>query len=277
MPIRILRLSPALRDRLLGAPPDAGSVHSVFDRALNIQWHDRRLITLHGPGPLAAPFAASIAHLPDPGSIPAGAPVYRRGRFLQIRGVVLDVQDGESVDTKVPPTDAAPEPLPIFLSSLEGGPIAPGLSSPSGIWARQRLFHGIRQRHMEAFIEGACALVGLGEGLTPAGDDCLVGALAILHRFAGSWLTGHSLIGSRLAAAANVGTTVVGREFILYALDGTFSEILILLVTANTAEQARGAAGRLLEVGGTSGGDTLDGVRLTLDALCGREQPFSTR
>jgi hypothetical protein len=277
MAIRLLRLSPALRERLRTAPEEAGWIHSVFDRALNIQWHDRRLITLHGPGLLAAPFAAAITRLPDPGSIPVGAPVYRRGSFLQIQGVVLDTRDGRSVETKVTPTDEAPELLAVALTGREAPSVAPGLSSPSGTQARRRLFLGIRRPHVETFIEGACGLVGLGEGLTPAGDDCLVGALAILHRFAGSWLTGHSLIGSRLAAAAEVGTTVVGREFILHALDGRFSEVLILVVTACTAEQMRAAAGCLLETGGTSGADTLDGVRLALDALCGKERPVSIR
>ena len=38
--LQVLRLSPAVATRLEAAPPEAGRVHSVFTRAVNLFWHD---------------------------------------------------------------------------------------------------------------------------------------------------------------------------------------------------------------------------------------------
>src|SRR5574342_261133 len=62
--IAILRWSAATRVRVLASPLEAGRVHSVFRRALNLLWHDGRLLSLHGPTALAAPFAAALSRLP---------------------------------------------------------------------------------------------------------------------------------------------------------------------------------------------------------------------
>ena len=77
-PSHILRWSAVVRERVLAAPPEAGRVHSIFERAVNILWHDGGLITLHGPAPLAAPFAAALTRLY--GSVDADS-----ARGLQLR------------------------------------------------------------------------------------------------------------------------------------------------------------------------------------------------
>ena len=40
-----------------------GRVHSVFARAVNVEWNEPAgaLLTLHGPAPLAAPFAMALS------------------------------------------------------------------------------------------------------------------------------------------------------------------------------------------------------------------------
>jgi len=56
--IRVLRMGRSTCERLNAAPREAGEVHSAYARTLNLLWHAGRLLTLHGPGPLLAPFAA---------------------------------------------------------------------------------------------------------------------------------------------------------------------------------------------------------------------------
>lgn len=266
-PSHILRWSAALRERVLAAPPEAGRVHSIFERAVNLLWHDGGLITLHGPASLAAPFAAAVTRLPAAGSlIPGGAVLWRDNRML-LGPFVFETGDATLVDTTIPPTTEASD---LHVSALAAGAIpavAPGLSSPSGRSAQRRLADGIMHRDARTFLEGACGLIGLGEGLTPAGDDCLVGALAVLQAFARSWLAGRPEIGIEIAAAARAGTTLVGRDFILHALDGSFSESILRVVTARSDHDARRAIAVLSETGGTSGADTLDGMRIALEAL----------
>ena len=63
----------------------------------------------------------------------------------------------------------------------------------------------------------------MGEGLTPAGDDCLVGTLAVIQRFDRAWLVAHPEIQASVRQRAWTGTTVVAREFIVPALAGHFA------------------------------------------------------
>ena len=264
----ILRWSPALRERILDAPPEAGRIHSIFERALNILWHDGGLVALHDPGPLAAPFAASVTRLPEGGSLTPGAEVVRHDSRILLGTFVLGSEGSRLVDTTIHSTTERPDRLTSLLASTAIPVVAPGLCAPGGRSAQRRLADAIVQRDPRTLVEGARALIGLGEGLTPAGDDCLVGALAILHRFTRGWLDEHPEIRFPIAAAARAGTTVVGRDFILHALDGVFSEVVLRVVTAPSDHEVRRAAAALSEMGSTSGADTMRGMRIALEALC---------
>jgi hypothetical protein len=266
-PVRILRWSPSLRERILNAPREAGRVHSVFERALNILWHDGGLVALHGPGPLAAPFAAGVTRPPEAGRLTPGTEVFRRENRILLGPCLLDIKGGTLVDTTIHPTNEGPDLLASALKALAMPAGAPGLSSRIGRSAQRRLVDGIRNRDAQTFVEGARALVGLGEGLTPAGDDCVVGALAILHRFAHAWLEKHPEIRASIGAVAQTGTTTVARDFILHALDGAFSEAILQLVTTTSERDARRAVTYLAATGGTSGADTFHGICLALEAL----------
>ena len=265
--IRVLGASPDVAARLLSAPRDAGCVHSVFERALNLDWHDGRLLTLQGPGPLLAPFAASLARLPRSPALRPGCQVRRRGDVFALDGVFLEPRGARAVDTTMPEGGAGPHPALSVLPS----PLSPAnaLSSPIGGRARSRLAEGVRDRDPAAFIEGALGLVGLGEGLTPAGDDCLVGALAAVHRFAPSWLRAHPEIADTVEQTAAVATTTLAHEFVAHALAGRFADSLIDLLTAESADEVGRAAADVLRSGASSGADTLCGVHLAIAALTG--------
>ena len=264
--IRVLTMSPGAAERFRAAPLDAGRVHSVYARALNLCWHDGRLLTLHGPGRLLAPFAAALAEFPTEAVRP-GLRARRCDDTIMLDGTVLEWRGAVIVDTAMPESSGGPGPVAGFLSALphvEGGP---GLSSAIGRRARLGLAEGLLHREARTFIEGALGLVGLGEGLTPAGDDCVVGALAVTHRFAGPWLRAHPEIEAVVGGAAAHATTAVAREFVTHALAGHFAESLVDLMTAASAEETRRATAELLRTGATSGADTLCGVRLALAAL----------
>ena len=94
-----------------------------------------------------------------------------------------------------------------------------------------------------------------------------MGSLAVARRFRRGYLLDESGVGQALAEAAREGTTLVAREFLLEALEGRFSEIVIALMTAADLPCARAALDDLLDVGATSGADTAAGMRLALEAL----------
>lgn len=118
----------------------------------------------------------------------------------------------------------------------------------------------------------ALRLVGWGEGLTPAGDDYLVGLLAALHAAApgdasrGSF---HAALAAQIASNA-VRTTPIAAHYLLLAAAGHFTEPLLNLRDAllAQADDARldAALQRALAVGATSGADTVAGLLAGLTA-----------
>jgi hypothetical protein len=143
--------------------------------------------------------------------------------------------------------------------------VAAALRAPHGAAATRRLADAIARTDPAAFAGEAAALVGLGEGLTPAGDDVLVGALAALHA------AGHPLAGDRdvavgLRHAARTRTTDLGREFLLHAVDGEFAECVLDAVSGDRDRERRGVTA-LLAHGASSGADTLHGLRVATRAV----------
>ncbi len=264
--ISVLTMSAGSTRRLRAAPTEAGQVHSVFDRAMNVLWHDGRLLTVHGPGPLLAPFAIALAHFPT-GAARPGMRVRRSYDTITLGGIVLDWVDATTVETAMPEHPGDGAAVACLLGALPESRPSGGLTSAAGVRATARLAEGARSHDVLAFLDGALALLGLGEGLTPSGDDCLVGALAVIHRFSRPWLSAHPEIASRIGDAAATATTAIARDFVTHALAGHFAESLLDLMTAASAEQACRAAAELLRTGATSGADTLYGIRLALAAL----------
>jgi len=263
--IIVTRMSAGSAERLARAPSEAGRVHSVFDRAVNLAWHDGRLLTLQQTGPLVAPFAVALDRLPRSAAVRAGTLVRRRGDTLTLGDFTCDCRGAAVANTAMPEgrRGADPDLVDRVAGTVE---CAPALRSVRAQEARACLAEGLRTGDAIAFAYGALGLVGLGEGLTPAGDDFLVGALAVVHRFAPSWLRKHPAVAAAIDAHAAGATTTVAREFVSHALAGHFAESLIELMTAESFEAVERAATRLLDMGATSGADALTGVRAAIRA-----------
>ena len=265
--VGVSRLGESAARRLAAGPRMIGRVHSVFERAANLLCADGRLLTLHGPGPLAAPFAVALVERLPSRELEPGVPVHREGRGQLVLGTLrLDCSAARVVDTSIGP-GSDPRVLAAALAEAPRRPAAPTLASVLALEGRRRLAEGLRHGDADRFVDGARRLIGLGEGLTPAGDDLLVGSLAVARRFRRGYLLDDPGIGQALANAAREGTTLVAREFLLEALEGRFSERVIALLTAADLPCARAALDDLLDVGATSGADTAAGMRLALEAL----------
>ncbi len=103
-------------------------------------------------------------------------------------------------------------------------------------------------------------LVGLGSGLTPAGDDFLVGYLAFLHRY-GSEKELKALRDALYEARHK--TTALSQVFLIRAMEGEFSAPVLALFTAaerSIQEEVLSCTARLCAVGHTSGSDLLGGI-----------------
>ena len=122
-----------------------------------------------------------------------------------------------------------------------------------------RLVEAVRGECPGAAEEACHGLVGLGHGLTPSGDDVLIGFSAALrvreHPFA-------TLVASAAADAAPGRTTDVAAMFHAYAARGEYSQriatVLERLLAGPSSEDIQTA----LAWGASSGADCLLGVLL---------------
>jgi hypothetical protein len=108
-------------------------------------------------------------------------------------------------------------------------------------------------------------LVGLGEGLTPSGDDFLVGLLAILHLTGFLPCRADSSVQAHFCACVRLGTSQLSGEFLRCAFAGHFAEPLVRLVRALCAPSADAwlaHAATLATVGHSSGVDAMVGIAL---------------
>jgi hypothetical protein len=265
--VLVSRMSGDVAARFERRPVGAGRVHSAFERAINIEWRDGGLLVLHGPGPLLAPFAAAVDSVEPLRSLRVGASVTAEPECLVAGALAISWSRAAVVDCSVTARGIPAAPPPRHLLHWPGRHSS-SLDSTAGVAARTHLAAGIRGRDQARLIAGAGALLGLGEGLTPSGDDCLVGALAVLHHASGEWRhrSGPALF-APLARAARERTTAIGREFVLHALVGRFSEPVLDVLRAARPAEGRRAVARLMALGATSGADTLCGMRLACRSL----------
>jgi hypothetical protein len=127
------------------------------------------------------------------------------------------------------------------------------------------LFEGLGSRDLDTIRSGAARLAGLGTGLTPAGDDFMVG---VMH---GLWAIHHQETALRLCetlcAAAVPRTNTLSAAWLKAASQGEAGEpwhLLFEAILSNQPIQVERAASRILSTGHTSGADTLGGFLYTL-------------
>jgi hypothetical protein len=115
-------------------------------------------------------------------------------------------------------------------------------------------------------------LIGWGEGLTPAGDDFLVGLCAALAALAGDdamRLRFQARLSARLADCEGR-TTPIAAHCLRLAAQGHYAERLLCLrnalLAAESADTVGTAVDRALDCGATSGADTVSGLLAGLAA-----------
>ncbi|MBU4561336.1 DUF2877 domain-containing protein [bacterium] len=146
---------------------------------------------------------------------------------------------------------------PCFLSSFENS-----ISQELRI-RTQELTKSIKERNLPEVSKNIKRLIGFGEGLTPSGDDFLVGLIASLH-FLGNSESQHLLKKiKRIINLEKEKTTFLSGKFLEYACQGRFPETILYLIEAIFSGSRQGTektARRCLDFGATSGRDTLLGI-----------------
>jgi hypothetical protein len=251
-------------------------VHSRFRHALNLTCGDGELLTLLDMRYENTPSAIRIA-------APAGwdwrdccvadQPVVRAAGALSGEGWTVALARAVRWE---------PEPLGVPPAALPGSEHCAVLAAELRRYASE---HGLRSelqllpgwpasaRAVSLALDGdvprlrqqVARLVGFGTGLTPDGDDFLLGYLAALT----PWLdleaiALHHALMKQLIGAQLHRTTDISRHYLKMAMQGHFSQPLNSLMAAigRSADwdEIRYSALRVMQVGSTSGVDSLAGV-----------------
>ncbi|GAT72688.1 hypothetical protein MHM582_1164 [Microbacterium sp. HM58-2] len=260
-----------------------GAVHSVHARAANLRFGDLLVGVVSdelddAPWTVRLP-VAEWSQL----ALAEGVPAALRPGEIRIGAAADAVSILLPPERRWTPTGADPAALDVAqlvaahgtLSLFHGA--AP--QTPFGRASAALLAHGVEG--LRAAVTGALAasgsdaalaaavsrLVGLGEGLTPSGDDVLTG-LAFLAAQPGMVL---NRIIPGLARAVDLNaerTTLLSATTIRAALAARGRQSMHDLVHALAAPDSAAlhdAAGRILAIGHSSGADLLTGIRLALE------------
>lgn len=250
-----------------------GRVHSVFAQACNLACNDT-LLTLCASGAGDGPATLRLARgAPDDlrDLFDVGEPIHcrqgcvRAGR-AELRLLPASVWRPTEPGPSLPPSriEAHLRYAQLRLAQRrgrqasvidgEGAPVAAALRD-----ACRALDCEQAARHVES-------LIGWGEGLTPAGDDFLVGLIAGLDALVHLDERRRRFHGALAAALScrTQRTTPIAAHYLRLAAGGHYAEPLIRLRNALLCEDKRdvvdAAVQRALAVGATSGADTVSGL-----------------
>lgn len=253
-----------------------GRVHSVFEHSVNLQIPEQngKLLTLFCASDNTFPGSFYIEDLPVK-EFAVDDPVLIRENCLIIgRNVLIPASDCLKIDLR----QKAEESLLRQVSNIAG---FSGLLKDTARKARfekltgnetETMIYSLLEERVDDLLTDPAdpkkihSLIGLGFGLTPSGDDMLLGIMAVMTAME------HPLLPSLSGAVRDLakGTTDVSRSYLLYASEGNFSgavgDVLSALISGKEEDILR-AADRLLSFGHLSGSDTLYGIACALDLI----------
>lgn len=129
----------------------------------------------------------------------------------------------------------------------------------------------LQAKNSKAFEGAALRVLGLGNGLTPSGDDFLGGIFfGLAHRPRPKWLLGLPTLQANIHKACEAATNPISTAFLQDNMAGTsFGELHDMLDALESNDTRFIAAAReaLLAVGSSSGADMLAGLLLALTIL----------
>ncbi|WP_019373175.1 DUF2877 domain-containing protein [Melaminivora alkalimesophila] len=274
-------------------------LHSLFERSLNLFVGSRLLLTIQVASLGHSPFGVVVGETVWPAlrrrlASAAEGDLSVMGRALLMGGhPLLTIPAAHGYDERFTPLPPQPNIFPArhlhqmlleakgdgqagLATLLEGWSPGGQLRSVTAVepWLvrAQPVLKTITAGDGPALVEAARRLIGLGPGLTPSGDDFVVGFVGAL------WLDGQTnmvrYLRRHLREHLWQATNVISAQYLRHALHGRFSSPLRSLLEAMIqgepdSRQLMAALRGVMAVGSSSGWDSLMGV---LAGLYWREQ-----
>jgi len=252
-----------------------GAVHSVFPRAVNLAV-DGRLLTLADVRAGRLPNGVALEDPPDFRALGlrAGdrADLSPRRIRLPSVGLAIDLSGARRWDPRLSALGgrAGPGRLRLFASPGVVSGFGSRMADPWRGWqAIDALQGALGAGDLAAMLGAARALIGRGPGLTPSGDDLLVGFSAALRA------TGHRLarpFARGVAERARGATSDVALAYLDHAARGEYAEhvgAVLRALLVGSEDDVAFAVRRALAWGATSGADALTGIAVAIGRVDG--------
>ncbi len=240
-------------------------MHSAYDGAVNLKLGNR-LCTL---APSRIPDGPATIRVADPewpklAGASRGDPVALRAARLRVGATVIDLRTARVWHPADPPEAIASGALAAAAAARDQA-----IQRGGATWIPDLVRQAVTGRDRAEAVRG---LIGRGVGLTPSGDDALVGALAAC------WVVARSDPGAAqthtdLAEGVLAGldqTNDLSASFLEMAAAGQFQDSLWRAGLAVVGGAKPGAKLRLLSMGATSGADCALGLTTALETIIDR-------
>jgi hypothetical protein len=271
------RAGPFAAEALIG--DRRGFVVSVHARAVNLLLDDGPLVALLPGKPPLHPWAVAVpVTRRDLARVAGGAPVRVADGVIEAGALRIELAGLEVVDLRLRHRlRAVPAAGLRALARHAAAQTAGGRFEPALAAALERFRAG-------GAVRDLAKLVGLGEGLTPSGDDMLVGVLAGLDA-SREVSDDAAALRTKLRAELERGTsrtTRLAAQMLDAAAAGFYAEPVLgvletLAVPKPGAKALERAVAALLAIGHRSGGDTLRGISAALGRLARGSRPGPRR
>ncbi len=242
--------------------PRTGRVHSVFTHAVNLELGDELWTVLARDGHDAA-LTVRLSGVVVPGdlSLRIHDPVCVRSRHVRVGAAVIDARTA---------VRWMPQMYDVDLYGLGGRAAELEVAARHVAWAgssplADAVIGALASGDRSDLDDAVRRTTGRGPGLTPAGDDVLVGVLAVLT--APGVAADCEPVAARLRAAlapALPTTTEISRALLSQASHGHVSrpvwELARTVLSGSAAAASAQARADVLSAGATSGGDTCAGL-----------------
>lgn len=256
----------------LAATPFSGTIFGLFDQSCNLIDAQHRLIALTTSTLGNGPFSITIEGSPHVfEKLSLHQSVLATQRDVTIGKWYIDLEHAEIWEPAITWPERPYQLPPTIAAMLEPYADWPHLHSDSLLargtfkltrQATDKLKRGLAQN---SNIEQAVIdLAGLGGGLTPAGDDYLVGAMAAL------WLLRRTHVPPKIARLAIPRTTTLSAAFLAAAALGHYTEPWHDLVRAlldEDDEDVKNAIDCIARIGASSGTDALAGFAAVMESI----------
>ncbi|MFD2829526.1 DUF2877 domain-containing protein [Corticicoccus populi] len=230
-------------------------VHSIFDKGINISGADEKLIFIGTDINGLFPFGISV----DPVNVQKMKAVINIGDRLMVEDSILRhprfILDCSRAEIFTPDSDFYNADIKKLLDSIDDISFE---TYESSFFNMELISDVIKRLKLVQSVESDLRyIIGRGSGLTPTGDDILVGIL--YGHFINPFINESHIKAMKVLIEEPL-TTTVSKNFLHCAADGIFSSRITDLHHHPSPESIE----KLLTLGSSSGKDILYGIYMSL-------------